>query len=457
MKKTCPACGAPVLDPSKQFCSKCETLPQVLSGKLSREDFEQISQTVSARLKGDWKFKAQIAGAVIVLVLAIVGVIDAIVGFNLKEKMAAHFQALEYQATNNISTSLAKLDADVHKTLSQVDSQMRSNIAERFQTTNIQVVIQNVAGDEAKRLLEKEVQPAVTSFKEDALFIRTIARAQGYDFKAYQDLLKIGKVTNENAKLANQVLDELDRSLARERSDFTPQRRFIVIRGTNRYEGPFTSDELAVQFKHIANDKTAFNREGFVNTANDLKQSLFLGSLITLFTNETDLGVADRLTIAISAIANEDFRPRDFERILTWWTVHQTEYTNWPIAIYERGMEEFSSGRYQQAVDSFCKVLEIDSTADISRAHAIACCWEAGQTNRALQLSKEFKNPSARWAQWANAKGDLDSGNVSNATVRFYSITTNFPSMPRLPDRTSHIFRKIDWKLFDQLGGVKIP
>lgn len=283
MKKTCPVCGAPILDSSKQFCSKCESLPQVFSGKPSREEFEQISQAVSARLKDDWKFKAQIAGAVILLVLAVIGVIDAVVGFNLKDKMTEHFQTLETQATNKINTTLANLDADVRKTLAQVDSQMRSNIVQRFETTNIQAVIQDVTKDEAKLLLEKEVQPAVTSFKEDALFMRTIARAQGYDFKAYQALLEVEKGTNENAKIANQVLDELDRSLARDRSDATPKRVFWQFSGTYIYKGPFTSDELMIWFPIVGKDRTSFNREGFVNTIGDMRQPLFLPLLVDLF------------------------------------------------------------------------------------------------------------------------------------------------------------------------------
>jgi len=210
-------------------------------------------------------------------------------------------------------------------------------------------------------------------------------------------------------------------------------------------------------FSGSQHDPTSFNREGFVNTVADLKQQLFLPSLVEFFTNETDLGVADRLAIAISGLAKEDFHPRDFERILTWWTSHQNEYTNWPFAIFERGMQEFHSARYQPAAEAFCNVLEIDPTADMSRAYAVACCWEAGQANKALMLAKEFKNTSARWAQWANAKAELESGSVSNATIRFFSISTNFPAMSELPNRNSHVYRKIDWKLFDELNGAKAP
>lgn len=451
MKKTCPACGAPILDSSKQFCSKCESLPQVLSGKLSREEFEEISQAVSARLKDDWKFKVQIAGAVIILVLAVIGVIDAIVGFNLKDKMAEHFQTLETQATNKINTSLTNLDDDVRKTLAQVDSQMRSNIVQRFETTNIQTVIQDVAKDEAKRLLEKEVQPAITSFKGDALFMRTIARAQGYDFKAYQALLEMEKGTNENAKLASQVLNELDRSLARDRSDFSPQKVFWTFYGTNFYKGPFTSDELATVFPSIAKNRTSANREGFVNTVNGLKQPLFLAPLVEFFTNETDLGVADRLTIAISTLTKQDFRPRDYERIQAWWTSNQNECTNWPISEFNDGQIKFATGRLAEALESFQKVLSLDPTADQSRAFAIACSLQIGNTNVASELLKGFKQPDTRWAQWGAAFAELQNGSVSNATVKFADLTKKQPTMIPLPTQEVNGWAKIDWPLYKKL------
>ena len=455
MKKTCPACGARVLDPSKQFCSKCENLPQVLSGKLSREDFEQISQTVSKRLKGDWRFKVQIVAVstlvVLSVVLTVIGVVDAIVGFNLRDKVTEHFQTLETQATNKINTSLASLDDDVQKTLAQVDGQMRSNIAHSFETTNIQAVIQDVAKDEARRLLEKEVQPAVTSFKEEALFMRTIARAQGYDFKAYQVLIEIGKGTDENAKLANQVLDELDRALARDRSDFSPKRHLVIFSGTNFYNGPFTSDEIAQRFQDTLKDQTSFNREGFVNSAVELKQPLFMSQFMEFFTNETDLGVADRLTIAISDLAKQDFRPRDFERIQTWWISHQAEYTNWPVSECRNGQIKFATGRHIEALESFRNVLALDPLADQSRAFAIACSLKTGNTNSAMNLLKGFKQPDARWAQWASAFVELETGSVSNATVRFADLKKKQPMMIPLPTQEANGWNKIDWALFNRL------
>jgi len=110
------------------------------------------------------KFKGQLCVAVLLVVLFVIGVIDAIVGFNLKENMANHFQVQEKQAKQRIDDRLASLDDDVKQSLAQIDIQMRSNIARNFETPAIQAIIENVAKAEAKGILETEVRPAVDSF-----------------------------------------------------------------------------------------------------------------------------------------------------------------------------------------------------------------------------------------------------------------------------------------------------
>jgi len=445
-----------VADEAKQFCPKCEKL-ELSDNRLTREDLEQLSRIVSKRLKADWKFKGQIFGAVLLVVLAVIGVIDAVVGFNLKQNMAEHFENQEKQAKKKIDDHLGSVDEDIKKSLAQADSQMRSNIARNFEATNVQVIIENVAKAEAKGILEAEVRPAVDSFREDAGFIRTVARAQAYDFKAYQWLLNIGKQTNDNAKLANQVVAEIDRSLLRDRSQFAPRRTYMTFSRTNFYYGPFASDELAMSFSSSAHDPTSFNREGFVNTVGDLKQPLFLHSLIEMFTNETDLAVADRLTIAVSHLAREDFHPHDFERIQTWWHSHKNDYTNWPFSEFDHGCDALSKGSFREGAKSFQHVLNLDPSADVSRALAITCYLETGDTNKSAELSKGFKPPTARWAQWASAMADLETGSVSNATVKFANLTKSNPMMIILPHEGDSFWRRLDWPLFYKLTSAEKP
>ena len=196
-------------------------------------------------------------------------------------------------------------------------------------------------------------------------------------------------------------------------------------------------------------------REGLVNMIRDLHQPLFLTGLIQLFTNETDLMAADRETLAISDLTKEDFHPRDLERIKSWWEIHQSEYTNWPYSELNQGLVKLLVMQTSEAAKSFEEVLKLDPAADMSRAFAITCYWETGETNKALTLAKEFKDTSGRWVRLASAKAELETGNVTNATLQLANLYTNYPTMlaKRFIQEGFPVWRKVNWELFKQSTG----
>jgi hypothetical protein len=273
-------------------------------------------------------------------------------------------------------------------------------------------------------------------------------------------LLEIGTQTNEDAKLVNQVVGEIDRALEINRSDIFGKRMYWQYLGTNVYKGPFTSDELAKDFSWAEQNRTSQNREGFVNTVHDLNQPLFLPALIEFFTNETDLQVADRLTIAISDLAKKDFHPHNFAQIQTWWRSHEIEYTNWPFSEFAQAMVQLNNGDFSDAAQSFQQVLKCDPSADMSRAFAIYSCLEIGETNKVTELAKKFNDPAARWAKWTRAITELQTGSVSNATVQFVNLTKDDPTMSVLLQEgnpRNSFWRKIDWQLFHKLTSTQKP
>ena len=50
-----------------------------------------------------------------------------------------------------------------------------NQIAEEFQAPRIKQTVESVAKSEAKSILEREVEPVVASFRQNVLFIRTVA------------------------------------------------------------------------------------------------------------------------------------------------------------------------------------------------------------------------------------------------------------------------------------------
>jgi len=188
-------------------------------------------------------------------------------------------------ATNQLASEFRDFATNASNQIAVAHASITDQIAEEFQTTRIKQTVQTVAKGEARDILESEVRPTADAFREEASFIRTVAHAQAYDFKAYQRLQEIGNQTNENAELAKEVISEIDRSLGRDRSQFSPRRLYVQVMGTNTYRGPFTSDELIYESSRIEQNKTAYNREGFVNAVADAKQQFFLPFLIEFLTN----------------------------------------------------------------------------------------------------------------------------------------------------------------------------
>lgn len=81
-----------------------------------------------------------------------------------------------------------------------------------------------------------------------------------------------------------------------------------------------------------------------------------------------------------------------------------------------------------------------------------------GETNKMAELANQFKQPDARWAQWASAFAELQNGNVSNATVRFADLTKKQPTMALfLPVENYSAWNKLDWQLFHKLTSSEKP
>jgi hypothetical protein len=77
----------------------------------------------------------------------------------------------------------------------------------------------------------------------------------------------------------------------------------------------------------------------------------------------------------------------------------------------------------------------------MSRALAISSCLELGETNQASEFARGFKEPTARWAQWASAM----------------MLRKQYPAMNVLPREGNSFWRKIDWKLFNELTSAEKP
>src|ERR1039458_563635 len=474
MTKICPKCKRPQDDERLVICPTCKVAfeMQAAEQQQAAPSVEAIASSLSAGqlariaelIATSWKFRLVFVGVFAIGVLLSVPTVILLTLRHANSEIEKGVQTVREDATRHFSSATNETTRQfqefVETATNQISRAYRSitnHISEEFQEPRIRKTVEDVAGKEAKAILEAEVRPTVDSFRADAEFLRLATRALAYDFKAYCKLLELKKNTNDLAHFAEQVIAETDRSLEKDRSEYVAHRAFWTFAGTNVYKGPFTSDELGSRFSYAKDDKFSNNREGFVNTVASLKEALFLPWLMEFLTNETDSAVADRLTIAISDLAREDFHPREFERIQTWWHSHQAEYTNWPVSTFWQGYGALAKADLPEAAKSFEQVLKLDTGADMSRALAIGSFVGMGNTNKAAELLKGFQSATGRWAQWAAAKVELQTGNVSNATVSFATLTRENPTMLVLPREGDFLWRKIDWELFRKSMEIKKP
>jgi hypothetical protein len=459
MSKICPKCKRPQKDPRLLGCEACGGVPFVDESEIVTTFTRDELKIIAGLVLKDWRVYL-VAG----IILAIgVGILYWQVHEQIRTQIerfqntaSNQITAAYSQATNQLGVKFQSFALEAGNRVDTAYSSITNQIGEMFQAPKVRQLVEGVAKGEAKVILETEVRPTVEKFHADAQFLRLTARAQAYDFKAYLRLLDLSQGTNELAGDAEGVVAKMDRSLGRDRSEFTTiNRAFMWLAGTNFYSGPFTSDEIAYWFPLGMQDKTGLNREGFVNTILRFKQPMFLPRLIDCFTNETDLGVADRLTVAISDLAKEDFHPHDFKEIQTWWHSHDNEYTNWPFLEMAQGMTALNLLSYSNAAKSFNTVLQLDPSADMSRGLAVCSLLEIGQSNNAVELVKGFKDPTSRWSKWTGAMIELHIGNNSNATVQFTEIATANPAMLYLPIEGAPVWKRIDWNLFHKLTSAE--
>lgn len=198
MAKKCKHCST-VVEDAVSMCPNCQNLgfTEIAKVELSHEQFQELEKGVSEKLSKSSRLAWRLTWRVALVIFTILGIPGVYVGWSIWSSM----QGFEKTTTTDIQTRFALLSksssnqiTDAHSAISNdvvtkfdmygqeasrqlavAYASVTNQIAEEFQTPRIKQTVETVAKGEAKSILEAEVQPAVKSFKDDALFIRTIA------------------------------------------------------------------------------------------------------------------------------------------------------------------------------------------------------------------------------------------------------------------------------------------
>lgn len=460
----CPVCRQPPRDAMLVKCERCQVPfvdDKVLFSTLSQEQLRHVAQQV---LKS-WTFWS-------VLLVGIVGIVWLTLG------------VIDYFTGRKVQTVIDNIQSSVSSSLNQAHTLMTNNIARRFREPELQSLMETVVSQEATaridstadRVIEQKltalVRPQIdqinatlttaktqtlaldkdvdvlhqtlSTISDEQQFLSLANSARLYSLKSFLDLERLSQTTNSFAKDAGQIVWALRRDMEIDRQSLTEYVPVEQLGEEYEYTGPFTSEEIAYRFKVPSAVESA------ANVARKENLRCFVPQLVALAKREDNLWVQNRITHAISALSGQKFFPWTLQRLSNWWETSSSQFTNWPYATFEKGMDHFASLRYKEAVADFESIIVSDPYADKSRALAIASAIEVGDTNKAVALSSAWKYPDGRWARWTKAKMNLSTGEVAQATEQLATIAADFKTFSDIAymQPGNHVLRKVNWDLY---------
>jgi hypothetical protein len=292
--------------------------------------------------------------------------------------------------------------------------------------------------------LEKASE-ALELLKHDQEFVSLVYRAQSYDVQAFHVLKKLALEGKKFSDRANWVVKDVETRLSNENLwilVFTPQE----TKGAYQYSGPFTTEEIQEAID-------AGSLDNLLDYISGRKFTFFMSYLVETIMAENDLYRQTRIMRTISSLVGEKFYPWEIEQFKEWWKANRENYNDWPKQIYYNAKASFESGNYSDALKQFQKVIDFDNDSEKSKALAVACAIETGNKDLANQFISSFIYGDSRWQLWGRAKIALITEGALAATEKLADLSRKFPSFPERAyiHRKAHIWRQIDWTLYDSL------
>lgn len=297
-----------------------------------------------------------------------------------------------------------------------------------------------------------DLQERLDSFDHDVermtreqIFLSLANRARLYSLEAFLELEALSHTADEYAPDAHQLVWSLRREMELDRTQRT---EYVPIEQLDdySYRGPYSSEEVA---QRLRERKTV---EGGANLARRENLQLFIPQLVIMARDELNLWVQNRITYALSTLTGENFMPWDVAELEKWWISNEENYPSWPYDLYDEAMSHLASVRYSDALIPLEAIISLDDYADKSRALAIACALEIGDTERASTLGAAWKHPDGRWARWSKAITTLHGDDREEAAKQFAELAAEFRTFPprSFLRQGNHLFRRLDWTAYNR-------
>jgi hypothetical protein len=290
------------------------------------------------------------------------------------------------------------------------------------------------------------LRKTLTVVTDEQEFLSLANAARLYSLSAFLELDRLSQTTNAFAKDAKQIVWALRRDMEIDRQSLTEYVPIEFFDGKYTYNGPFTSEEIALRLR------IPQGVEGGANLARKEGLKYFIPQLVTMAQSENNLWVANRITHAISVLSGRECFPWTLDSLKTWWEGSSAQFTNWPYASFDKALIRFNARQYFGARLEFESIINSDPYADQSRALAIICAIETGDTNKIATLATNWKYPDGRWASFSKAKMNLSTGDVTQATIQLAEFAAKYRTLENwIAIRPGvHYLRQVDWPLYEQ-------
>lgn len=151
-------------------------------------------------------------------------------------------------------------------------------------------------------------------------------------------------------------------------------------------------EEISEALEH----KEAEWRQFGVDSAERSNRKYFVAHLVRILINEpkeTDLRVCTRITRALGILTHEPFYPLAFGAVASWWALNKSneEYA-WPFQPYFDGVSAMDTGRLDDALVHFDKMIEKEPQAFLSMVYKARILTEKGKYEEAEKVFKQVED-----------------------------------------------------------------
>jgi tetratricopeptide (TPR) repeat protein len=280
---------------------------------------------------------------------------------------------------------------------------------------------------------QKQLGDDQTTLREQVKFPELVIAAKTGNLAAYLQIVTKSEESGQTQNAAKAALHEVELYYDFDAAQiFYPTWTDVV---SNQNPGWSVEELLWTLHKH---DDNPTDRIAIINTIGQVggTESNAMHALPELYTRlstEKDLRVRTRLVWAINIIADQEFRPLDFDGCMAWWNLHKEEPAYAPIYADFLRIVESSGPDVQDLIEASDRVIRIDPRALFARCAKTSALVQCGRYSDAEKeiLEAEKIAEDYRWILYEKAHVYVKQNKIIEAVEALNSAMQKSPGLEK--------------------------